>query len=342
MDYFKNKLGDDGINWWVGVVEDRNDPLNASRYKVRIFGSHTTNLEELPTKNLPWAIVTYTPNLGKSFGALIEGTWVTGFFLDGESKQAPVITGVIMSIPQEDIDDTTPRAFSAYAKRYNDPAVAAAAEANTPIVYTDTPAQKQLRPGNPTIPALVYTKQGTGVQKSDDNRAHVCDIRENIRFQEAVQALKDLAIVQAAIRAVQTLTDSTSGSTIATEIRGVIQSLRAFVRTIQKILNFFNDVILVITEYITLARLMIAWILSLPAYLLQMLQDCLATLQNSLLSALSFTVSGGSNTGIISEFKGLVSDVISTTNTAITTVANGRAAAESAQQLANPKSYGKP
>jgi len=342
MDYFKNKLGDDGLNWWIGVIENHEDPLNAGRCKVRIYGSHTSNLDELPTENLPWATVAYSPNFGKSFSAPIEGTWVTGFFLDGESKQAPVVTGVFVSIPQDDIVDETPRAFSAYAKRYNDPAVAAAAKSDTPIVYTDTPAQKVMRPGSPTIPALVYTKKGTGVQKSDDNRAHVCDIRNNIRFQEAIKALKDLAIVQAAIRAVQTLTDSTSGSTIATEIRGVIQSLRAFVRTIQKILNFFNDVILVITQYITLVRLMIAWLLSLPAYLLKMLQDCLATLQNSLLSALSFTLSGGSNTGIVSEFKGLVSDVISTTNTAITTVANGRAAAESAQQLANPKTYGKP
>jgi len=50
-----NFIGKDGFNWWYGVVEDVNDPAKLGRAKVRIFGHHTDNLAELPTKDLPWA-----------------------------------------------------------------------------------------------------------------------------------------------------------------------------------------------------------------------------------------------------------------------------------------------
>ena len=55
MSDFQNKLGHDNFIWWIGVVEDRIDPLNLGRCKVRIFGSHTENLQLIPTSSLPWA-----------------------------------------------------------------------------------------------------------------------------------------------------------------------------------------------------------------------------------------------------------------------------------------------
>ena len=36
-----NFIGKDGFNWWVGVVENRMDPLKLGRCQVRIFGYHT-------------------------------------------------------------------------------------------------------------------------------------------------------------------------------------------------------------------------------------------------------------------------------------------------------------
>ena len=33
-----NFLGMDGFYWWLGVVENRNDPLKIGRVQVRIFG----------------------------------------------------------------------------------------------------------------------------------------------------------------------------------------------------------------------------------------------------------------------------------------------------------------
>ena len=91
----------DGFNWWIGVVEDRMDPEKMGRLKVRIFGYHTDNKVILPTKDLPWA----TPiqpitsaaisGIGLSPIGPIEGTWVIGFFLDGEDMQQPAVFGTI-------------------------------------------------------------------------------------------------------------------------------------------------------------------------------------------------------------------------------------------------------
>jgi hypothetical protein len=40
-----NFIGKDGFHWWLGVVEDRTDPLGLGRVRVRMFGHHTDNLE---------------------------------------------------------------------------------------------------------------------------------------------------------------------------------------------------------------------------------------------------------------------------------------------------------
>lgn len=91
----------DGFNWWIGVVEDRRDPEKLGRCKVRIFGYHTESKELLPTKNLPWSIPIQpitsaaTSGLGSSPLGPVEGTWVIGFFLDGEDMQQPAMFGTV-------------------------------------------------------------------------------------------------------------------------------------------------------------------------------------------------------------------------------------------------------
>ena len=47
--------GLNGFVWWVGVVEDRQDPLKLGRCRVRIFGWHSENVTEVPTELLPWS-----------------------------------------------------------------------------------------------------------------------------------------------------------------------------------------------------------------------------------------------------------------------------------------------
>ena len=41
-------------SFYLGVVEDRDDPLMLGRVRVRILGLHTHDKAVLPTADLPW------------------------------------------------------------------------------------------------------------------------------------------------------------------------------------------------------------------------------------------------------------------------------------------------
>ena len=100
-----NLFAPDGFFWWVGVVEDRQDPLKLGRCRVRILGYHTTDQTELPRTDLPWAMplqpILSAAISGKGHTPLgpLEGTWVMGFFADGRDSQQPIIWGTIGAIP---------------------------------------------------------------------------------------------------------------------------------------------------------------------------------------------------------------------------------------------------
>ena len=91
----ENFIGKDGFIWWVGVVEQRSDPLGLGRCKVRIFGWHTDNTSHLATEDLPWAQPMHPINNSKSFSSPKIGDWIVGFFMDGMSGQAPIMMGVL-------------------------------------------------------------------------------------------------------------------------------------------------------------------------------------------------------------------------------------------------------
>ncbi len=87
--------------WFTGVVEDRFDPLEMNRVKVRCFGYHSENKSEVSTDDLPWATVMMpttssgTSGIGDTPHGLMEGSWVVGFFRDGPSAQDPIIMGSV-------------------------------------------------------------------------------------------------------------------------------------------------------------------------------------------------------------------------------------------------------
>lgn len=103
----RNFVGQNEFTWFVGVVEDRNDPIQLGRVRVRCYGWHTEDKHQIPTGHLPWAIPLQgitsagTSGVGQSPTGLVEGSWVIGFFLDGKRAQEPVIMGSIASLISE-------------------------------------------------------------------------------------------------------------------------------------------------------------------------------------------------------------------------------------------------
>ena len=97
----KNFIGQDGFVWWIGVVEDVNDPLRLGRCKVRCFGYHPAkSTNQVPTEDLPFALTIHPLNTPNLYGTPRIGEWVFGFFLDSMSAQEPAILGYLPAIPQ--------------------------------------------------------------------------------------------------------------------------------------------------------------------------------------------------------------------------------------------------
>ena len=100
-------MGKDGFTWFVGVVEDRNDPKKLGRLRVRCLGYHVKELNKLPTADLPWAHVmnpitsATVSGVGHTPLGAVEGTWVVGFFIDGPDAQQPMIIGTLPGVPKD-------------------------------------------------------------------------------------------------------------------------------------------------------------------------------------------------------------------------------------------------
>jgi hypothetical protein len=137
-------MGLDGFVWFTGVVEDRNDPDALGRVRVRCLGFHTEDLNDIPTKDLPWATVMHPvtdpsmQGLGNTPSFLVEGSWVIGFFSDAREKQQPIIMG---SLPGKPTNTSDP------SKGFNDPRGAGSIQdyyAGTPT-YGPYPLSRKLK-----------------------------------------------------------------------------------------------------------------------------------------------------------------------------------------------------
>jgi len=89
--------------FFIGVIEDVNDPSEKNRVRVRIFGKHTEDIAMIDTEDLPWSSVVMPctegsiSNIGSSLG-LVQGSWVVGIFTDPATENDPLIIG---SLPSE-------------------------------------------------------------------------------------------------------------------------------------------------------------------------------------------------------------------------------------------------
>ena len=97
------RMGENGMRWWHGVVEDVNDPKQLGRVRVRITNEHDD--PKIKTSDLLWATPIQSPTSAASAGVgqapvgMVNGTHVFGFHLDGNEKQLPMIWGTYAKLP---------------------------------------------------------------------------------------------------------------------------------------------------------------------------------------------------------------------------------------------------
>lgn len=93
VESFKN------LQFFIGFVEDIEDPLKLGRARVRALGTHSIDETAVPTDSLPWAWPVngvFSPSMdgkGISPSWLMIGTSVLGIWIDGDQCQQPVVLG---------------------------------------------------------------------------------------------------------------------------------------------------------------------------------------------------------------------------------------------------------
>jgi hypothetical protein len=156
-------MGLDGFVWWMGVVEDRMDPLHLGRARVRIHAWHTDDKAMIPTEHLPWAHVLHPVN--GTHGSVVppkEGTMVMGYFMDGKEGEYPVIMGIFHGIPE-----TTPDAAKGFADPGKDLDKRPSLPGAKPTRYPD-------RLNEPHTPRLARNEDVSGANTYIDSRNANC------------------------------------------------------------------------------------------------------------------------------------------------------------------------
>lgn len=154
MSIEKNFAGLDSFIWWIGVVEDRQDPMKLGRCRVRIFGIHTDSLTDIPSEDLPWASVVHSLN-NHTFATPKETDVVMGFFADGRNSQVPVIMGIIPGYETN--------------------------QKNTGSGFHDLRTQDTIRTAPKYPVARTYKTDGTGIRIAEANTANA-EVLESLRY----------------------------------------------------------------------------------------------------------------------------------------------------------------
>jgi hypothetical protein len=173
----KNSMGMDGFTWFFGIVEDRQDPMNLGRVRVRCFGWHDDDLTSIPTDHLPWAQV-ITSGTDRQFATPREQDMVFGFFADGRYGQQPFILGIVNgkfampNNPGKGFNDLRPQTALETAPRFIQ---SAQYKTDGSGIKLTEKKQAQRHPNdlelnNPTITGVAFNKPAnTVVQQRQNN-----------------------------------------------------------------------------------------------------------------------------------------------------------------------------
>ena len=204
-----NFLGRDGYVYWVGVVENIEDPLKIGRCKIRIFGWHTENLSLLPTNELPWATPASASNGSGSFSVPKPGDYVSGYFFDVNSAQNPYYTAVLPGVQAAPPD--TSKGFSPQSKLK--PA-------------TPPEGQKQYTPGQPTLAPLARgVIANTAISQSNSSLSHVCDISAGMKLEIVKLSLSVNNLMNTLRTEAEALWASSSGSPFGNQVKVAIEKI---------------------------------------------------------------------------------------------------------------------
>ncbi len=104
MNVISSEYYGDDVRWFVATVIDNSPPYGLEgRVQVRIHGIHSTDVNDIPQLDLPWAQVMSPSDTYGSSGMgthcqILPGSLVFGMFLDGKHSQLPMVLGSLPRI----------------------------------------------------------------------------------------------------------------------------------------------------------------------------------------------------------------------------------------------------
>lgn len=230
------------------------------------------------------------------------------------------------------------------------PQVAPTAQVNNKITEPNAPKPKYTNDGpttgNPTIPAGARSiTNNTGVGYANDHLSHVCDfvseMQKNINLKKYTKAIaKQIRdAIRAVLRALGLGDPTGEVSWLANTLKSIAREVNRINKEIlQPILEFEKYVI----AYIAKLRAILAWILSLPAKFLAMLQDCLARVIK-LIGAVFSDIGAGLKEGFSegpSDYEDIIKEAKNLANEASTAVKLSVAAVAGAANIAGAATLG--
>lgn len=302
-------------SYWVGVVENSiSDPLRNGGCRVRIIGTHPFDTSRVSTMNLPVAQLVVSPNSGSNFSSPKPGDWVTGYYLDGQNKQYPVITGILRGL----INNTVyVNMTGAEKKAYNDYISSLPIPVLEPTIATlDLTAE---------TPAIAQGKvENTSLEYTNSMRKHACDIslfvNQSVSNAKAFTG-KIIAIIRKGINAILNAFDISPGNSAMVSF---LKDLKAKLQAINKFLNSVILEIAKLTEAIAKIKAVIEYIMSLPQRYLALFKDCLDRLQKQLAAGVFQIVAdaqseiGLNDPSLVNEFNSVVAETQKVAQNAIT------------------------
>lgn len=313
-----NFMGKDGFVWWIGVVENRNDPLKLGALRVRIAGWHTESLVDMPSEMLPWTPVMKSCS-GSNFSIDVkEGDWVVGFFMDGNAGQKPVVFGAFDGI--KTVDDNTTQGFSPQLTDEQKKQLPSAPE--NVIVGGE-------KLNEPTTSRMSRGKiEGTLIEQTNKEVVHVCDIATQLKQSVIWERLKHTQLVTSIRDAIQGLITALGNSpdSLSQKVVAFVQWLRLKLKWLQNKLKMVTDYLQITVEVATQLRAIADWILSLPARLQAALSNCLTAFLSGIGSLLSDVLtlpsaSGPDISSALNEVKSAVEQAGATITTASEAIA---------------------
>lgn len=296
----KDFYGKQGYIWFIGVVEDVNDPSQLGQVRVRIIGLHSEDKSLMPTEKLPWAQVIMPPTGAKTFSGPTVGDWVRGYFQDGEFAQIPVVDGIFPGV-----EGQQSRIVYNYIKEKQ-------GENKTP---KSSQHYRESGEGT-TFRSVRGVLDGTLTQINNLKLSHSCGVSEQVKTVLAWARIKSSELINSLTATIKAFAlklglDPTGR---VSYIVSFLKNIRRFVNWIRSILEDINDWLQVVRDVIIICKQIVQLILSLPRRLIAFLQDCLRFFMGEISSMLSGIISGIGNaifdsSKIDDELLGLVGDI---------------------------------